>query len=134
MSFSLCLADKPGPPAKVEAIKITYNSIRFRWTAPNDNGRSRISVYRLLAEHPNGTRIVRDYSTPTGNTSLEYTFYNLQENTPYIVSVSAINKAGQGEVKKATFKTYLRGKMIDVVERWFETRLITMSLLFPCAL
>ena len=114
----LCLADKPGPPAMVEAIKITYTSIKFRWTAPRDTGRSKILVYRLRAQHPNGSVNVLSFLTPTANTLLEHTFSRLQSDTYYIVSIWAYNSAGQGAVKKTTFKTRrpkvkVQGKMAD---------------------
>lgn len=42
---------------------------------------------------------------------LEHTFYNLQKDIPYLISVAASNFAGRGEFKKAIFKTSLTGKM-----------------------
>ena len=122
MYFSLCLADEPGPPAKVEAIKISHVSIKFRWTAPKDTGRSNILAYRLLTKHPNGLWRVRYNVTTTTDTLLEYTFHNLQKDTSYQISVSAYNKAGEGRVTKATFKT-LKGKLTHIRHGTpFETR------------
>ena len=112
LGCSLCLVDEPGPPVKVEAIKITIVSIKVRWTAPKDTGRSKILAYRLLTKHPNGIWRARYNITTTANTLLEYTFNNLQKDTSYQISVSAYNKAGEGGVTKATFKT-LKGKMAD---------------------
>ena len=111
----MCLADKPGPPAIVDALKITYTSIMLRWTPPRDTGRSKIILYRLLAQHPNGSISVFSIEKPTPKTLLEHTFVNLKSDTYYIVSIWAYNAAGQGIVKETTFKTRrpisLQGKM-----------------------
>eukprot|EP00112_Aurelia_sp_Birch-Aquarium-sp1_P005128 Seg1582.3 transcript_id=Seg1582.3/GoldUCD/mRNA.D3Y31 product=Titin protein_id=Seg1582.3/GoldUCD/D3Y31 len=102
---------KPGPPAKIEAIKITYTSIKFRWTAPREPGRSKIHAYRLLAEHPNGAKRLWNFRVPA--TRLEYTFRHLQRDVSYQVSVAASNKAGQGESMRAYFTTSRKVTVLD---------------------
>ena len=104
-ALSLCLADAPEAPEKVEALETTYSSIKFRWTAPKDGGRSKIFVYYLTATHPNGTITGRNYSTPTTDPVLEYTFSYLQRDSNYPISVSGYNLVGQGKVRTATFRT-----------------------------
>ena len=117
MRIFLHLADKASAPEKVEVINITHTSIMFKWTAPRDTGRSKITSYRLTILKLNGTRSERSNDvTPTTDSVLKYTFYNLRNDTSYQISVSAYNKAGQGGVRAAIFKTPLlklkaKGKM-----------------------
>ena len=108
-----CLADVPDAPENLKATDITHNSIKCRWTAPKATGISKITIYRLTATPSNGTSSARKGSVePTKD--LQYTFSNLQKDTSYLIKVSAYNKAGQGKVEKAIFKTSRKaGKMFE---------------------
>ena len=116
-AVSLYLADKASAPEKVEVINTTYTSIMLKWTAPRDTGRSKIISYHLKILQLNGTRSERSNNmTPTTDSVLKYSFYNLRMDTSYQISVFAYNKAGQGGVRTAIFKTPLlrlkaKGKM-----------------------
>ena len=92
-------------------INATYTSVSFNWTAPRDTGRSKISAYHLKIAQLNKTRNERNNTMmPMKNALLEYTFYNLQKDTSYQISVSAYTRAGQGKIRMATFKTPRKAK------------------------
>lgn len=102
----LCLADKPSAPEKVMAMNINFTSISIKWTAPRDTGRCEITAYRLKISQLLGTRNkqINDITQRT-NALLKHTFKKLTKATAYQISVSALNKAGQGLTNTATFKT-----------------------------
>ena len=111
--FFTCLADKAGAPGKIETTAITATTIKFRWTAPKkDTGRSKVFAYYLKALPLNGTRrIAKTGTLATATVSfLEYTFSGLRHSTYYRISVAAVNNAGQGLTKQATYKTALMKK------------------------
>ena len=110
-----CLADVPDAPENLKATGITHNSIKCQWTAPKATGISKITVYRLTATPSNGTGSAQKGSVePTKNTLIQYTFSNLQKDTSYLITVAAYNKAGQGKIRKAIFKTSRKaGKMSE---------------------
>ena len=106
------LVDKSDPPEKIEALVITAKTIKLRWKAPKDTGRSKIIAYNLKALPINGTKEMEKNAIVEMLPSvlLEYTFLGLQRNTYYQISVAAVNKAGQGRPLEATYKTALMDK------------------------
>lgn len=110
--MAIYLADKADPPEKLEALAITAKTIKVRWKAPNDTGRSKIIAYNLKAISINGTKEMEKTGTVATPPAvlLEYTFSGLQTNTYHQISVAAVNEVGQGQPKQATYKTALKDK------------------------
>jgi len=96
----------PQSPTNLTASTISSSQINLSWTAPNDNGGSSITGYKIERSTDNGTT----WSVIVPNTALTSTTYNdtgLTHSTTYSYRVSAINSVGTSSSSNTASATTL---------------------------
>ena len=93
-------------PTHVTAQGLSETSIGLRWTAPKDNGGSRITGYRI-ERSPNGMSPWRTIQPDAPSTATSYTDTELTAGTLYHYRIRAVTAVGPGEASTtATATTY----------------------------
>ncbi|HJU13103.1 MAG TPA: fibronectin type III domain-containing protein [Candidatus Nitrosotalea sp.] len=99
-------ATVPTPPSNLSANVISSSQIDLAWNAPQSNGGSAITGYKVERSGDGGANW-STVSQNTGNTSTIYSDKGLQAGTTYSYRVSAINSAGTSNPSNtASGKTY----------------------------
>jgi len=88
------VASIPSDPTELEATAGGLTSINLSWTAPANNGGSRISGYRIEGS-PNGSTNWSDVEDDTESTLTTYTDTGLSPSTTRYYRVYAINTTGE---------------------------------------
>ena len=89
-------ADEPDEPLLLTATDVSPTEIELRWEAPDDDGGSPVTGYKIERRALPGTEytVVR---RDTGNNGTMYEDKNLKTGTAYAYRVYAINDDGTGE-------------------------------------
>lgn len=88
-------------------MEIQASSLAVRWTAPNDDGGSPITAYRVIILK--GDNEIESTNITVPGTS-SHTFVNLQRYTNYKVKVFSRNFVFEGEAAVKTVKTKFEGE------------------------
>ena len=87
--------DLPSVPKNLVATTVSGSEIDLRWEAPDDNGGTPITGYRLQVSEDEGTSWVEAHTTSDGST-LSYAHTGLERGTTYHYRVAAINRVDAG--------------------------------------
>jgi hypothetical protein len=90
-------ASPPGAPTGLSGTPNPFSgfALDLSWTAPASDGGSPITGYRISYSYE--VFIGFAFTVLTGSTSTSFTLDGLDLNTPYIITVAAINAAGTSE-------------------------------------
>lgn len=96
----------PQPPTGLVATVNSSSQINLSWTAPNDDGGSAITGYKIERSTNNGNTWSTIVSN-TGSTGTTYSDAELASNTGYTYRVSAINSMGTSSPSSTASATTL---------------------------
>ena len=103
-SATTSAAGAPGAPTGLTAPADGKMAIDLAWTAPDDNGGSAISGYRIEVSSDGGSNW-SDLVSDTASTATTYAHTNLDPGTTRHYRVSAINTAGTGPASNVAHAT-----------------------------
>ena len=88
------LATIPTAPVGLQTTQVTFNSIQLAWLAPEYNGGSNLTDYKLEVSLDSG--LTWDLVKESVSTNTNYTVNGLNPVSNYLFRVSALNRIGLG--------------------------------------
>ncbi|GMT09127.1 hypothetical protein PFISCL1PPCAC_424, partial [Pristionchus fissidentatus] len=89
--------DVPEAPADISVGKVTAESVTVSWAAPSDDGGAEITGYLVERKEANRRAFHKFAQVPASKSSC--LVEDLENDTGYVVRVSAVNKFGTGEAR-----------------------------------